>query len=82
LRRVKSLLALVLPVLPNVADPIRLPLQVVFAATLAEAALDLAVQHGSTAYDSAYIVLVQKRSLPLVAADEALSVFCHGLAMT
>lgn len=57
----------------DVVDLTRLPLQVVPTATLAEAALDLAVQHGSTAYDSAYIVLAQRLSLPLVTADEALA---------
>ena len=56
----------------DVADLTRLPLQVVPTATLAEAALDLAVQHGSTACDSAYIVLARRLSLPLVTADEAL----------
>jgi predicted nucleic acid-binding protein len=57
----------------DVADLTRLPLHAVPTATLAEAALDLAVQHGSTAYDSAYIVLAQQLSLPLVTADEALA---------
>jgi predicted nucleic acid-binding protein len=57
----------------DVASLIRLPLQVVPTATLAEEALDLAVQHGSTAYDSAYIVLARELSLPLVTADEALA---------
>jgi predicted nucleic acid-binding protein len=56
----------------DVADLTRLPLQVVPTATLAEAALELAVQHGSTAYDSAYVALAQRLSLPLVTADEAL----------
>jgi predicted nucleic acid-binding protein len=32
----------------------------------------LAVEHGSTAYDSAYIALAQQLSLPFVTADEAL----------
>jgi predicted nucleic acid-binding protein len=57
----------------DVADLTRLPLRVVPTATLAEAALELSVQHGSTAYDSAYIVLAQRLSLPLVTADEALA---------
>jgi predicted nucleic acid-binding protein len=57
----------------DVADLTRLPLQVVPTATLAAAALDLAVQHGSTAYDSANIALAQRLSLPLVTADEALA---------
>ena len=57
----------------DIADLIRLSLQIIPTATLAEAALDLAVQHGSTAYDSAYIVLARELSLPLVTADEALA---------
>jgi predicted nucleic acid-binding protein len=57
----------------DVADLTRLPLYVVPTATLAEAALDLAVQYGSTVYDSAYIVLARELSLPLVTADEALA---------
>lgn len=57
----------------DVADLTRLPLHIVPTAALAEAALELSVQHGSTAYDSAYIVLAQRLSLPLVTADEALA---------
>lgn len=57
----------------DIADLIRLPLQIIPTATLAEAALDLALQHGSTAYDSAYIVLARELSLPLVTADERLA---------
>jgi len=57
----------------DVAHLTRLPLQVVPTVALAEAALELSVQHGSTAYDSAYIALAQQLSLPLVTADEALA---------
>jgi predicted nucleic acid-binding protein len=57
----------------DVADLTRLPLQVVSTAALAEAALELSIQHGSTAYDSAYIALARQLSLPLVTADEALA---------
>ena len=57
----------------DVAHLTRLPLQVMPTVALAEAALELSVQHGSTAYDSAYIALAQKLSLPLVTADEALA---------
>lgn len=55
----------------NVADLTKLPLRVVSTVALAQAALELSVQHGSTAYDSAYIVLARHLSLPLVTADEA-----------
>jgi predicted nucleic acid-binding protein len=56
-----------------VADVTRLPLRVMSTATLAEAALESSVQHGSTAYDSAHIVLARELSLLLVTADEALA---------
>jgi predicted nucleic acid-binding protein len=56
----------------NVADLARLPLQTISTAALVEAALDLSVEHGSTAYDSAYISLAQQLSLPFVTAAEAL----------
>jgi predicted nucleic acid-binding protein len=56
----------------NVADLARLPLQIISTAALVEAALDLSVEHGSTAYDSAYIALAQQLSLPFLTADEAL----------
>jgi len=56
----------------DVADLIRLPLQVVSTAALAEAALELSVQYASTAYDSAYVALAGRLSLPLVTADETL----------
>ena len=56
----------------NVADLARLPLQTISTAVLVEVALDLAVEHGNTACDSAYIALAQQLSLPFVTADEAL----------
>ena len=56
----------------DVADLSRLPLQIVSTAALAEDALALAVEHGSTAYDSAYVALTRRLSLPFVTADEVL----------
>jgi predicted nucleic acid-binding protein len=56
----------------DVADLVRLSLQVASTADLAEDALALALDHGITAYDAAYVSLAQKLSLPLVTADEAL----------
>ncbi len=50
----------------------QLPLQVASTASLAVAALALAVSHGITAYDAAYVALAQRLALPLVTADEAL----------
>ena len=56
----------------DVADLVQLPLQVVSTAVLAASALALAVEHGSTTYDAAYVALARHLSLPLVTADEAL----------
>lgn len=56
----------------DVTDLVRLPLHVAPTADLAEAALALALDHGLTAYDAAYVTLAQRLSLPLVTADEAL----------
>jgi predicted nucleic acid-binding protein len=56
----------------DVTDLVRLPLHSASTAALAEAALALALEHGTTAYDAAYMALAQKLSLPLVTADEAL----------
>lgn len=55
-----------------IGDLVRLPLQRVPMAALAEAALTVAVQHGSTAYDSAYVALAQRLELPLITADGSL----------
>jgi predicted nucleic acid-binding protein len=55
----------------DAAGLVRLPLQVASTAGLAEAALTLALEHGATAYDAAYLALAQKLALPLVTADEA-----------
>ena len=56
----------------DVRDLVSLPLQTVSMGVLAEDALAVAVQYGSTAYDSAYVALAERLSLPLVTADEAL----------
>jgi predicted nucleic acid-binding protein len=56
----------------DVADLVRLPLQVVSTADVAETALTLALEYRITAYDASYVALAQKVSLPLVTADEAL----------
>ncbi len=56
----------------DVADLTRLPLQIVSTAALARDALALAVEHGSTAYDSAYVALARHLGLPMVTADQAL----------
>ena len=58
--------------LQDIGDLVRLPLQRVSMAALAEAALTIAVQVGITAYDSAYVALAQRLDLPLITADEAL----------
>lgn len=56
----------------DIADLIRLPLQVVSTADLAEGALQLALAVDITAYDASYVILSQRLSLPLVTADETL----------
>jgi len=56
----------------DVADLVRLPLLAVSMADLAENALGLALEHGITAYDAAYVALARRLTLPLVTADEAL----------
>lgn len=56
----------------DVADLVQLPLHVAPTADLEKAALALALVHGLTAYDAAYVALPHKLSLPLVTADEAL----------
>ncbi|RLC88334.1 MAG: twitching motility protein PilT [Chloroflexi bacterium] len=56
----------------DVADLAQLPLRAVSSAALVDKALALAIQHGSTAYDSVYVALAERLSAPLVTADEAL----------
>ena len=56
----------------DLVDLTGLPMQIVSTAALAEGALDLAVRHGCSAYDAAYVALAQQLRLPLVTADEAL----------
>ncbi|MFP4345843.1 MAG: type II toxin-antitoxin system VapC family toxin [Anaerolineales bacterium] len=56
----------------DVADLVRLPLQVASMAALAGPALDLATTYESTAYDAAYVALAGQLHLPLVTADESL----------
>ena len=56
----------------DVADLVRLPLQVVSTADLAEIALALALEHRIMAYDATYAALAQQASLPFLTADEAL----------
>jgi predicted nucleic acid-binding protein len=57
----------------DVADLVRLPLQVASTAAVAEDALSLAVAHEITVYDAAYVALSQRLALPIVTADERLS---------
>lgn len=56
----------------NMADLKHLPLQRVPLATLAQAALTVALYYGSTAYDSAYVALAQQLELPFITADASL----------
>ncbi|MGD2145410.1 MAG: type II toxin-antitoxin system VapC family toxin [Anaerolineae bacterium] len=56
----------------DIAQLRQLPLRVASTSALAERALALAVEHGSTAYDAAYVCLADRLSLPLVTADEML----------
>jgi predicted nucleic acid-binding protein len=56
----------------DVADLSGLPLGVVSTSVLAEAALELSLEYGGTARDSAYVALAERLSLPLVTADEEL----------
>lgn len=65
----------------DVADLTHLPLQTVSTAALANDALALAMEHDSTAYDSAYVALAQRLSLPLVTADQILVHRFEGSAL-
>ncbi len=56
----------------NIADLVRVRLHSIAMQILIGDALGIAIKHGSTAYDSAYIALSQQLALPLVTADEAL----------
>jgi len=56
----------------DIGDLVRLPLQRVSMAALAEDALTVAVEYGITAYDAAYVALAQRLDLPLVTADQTL----------
>ncbi|MBN1139683.1 MAG: type II toxin-antitoxin system VapC family toxin [Anaerolineae bacterium] len=56
----------------DVADLVRLPVQPVSTAALAEAALSLAIAWQITAYDATYVALADQLALPLITADEAL----------
>jgi predicted nucleic acid-binding protein len=56
----------------DMADLVTLPLRVAPMAGLVEDALALALDHGVTAYDAAYVALAGQLALPLVTADEAL----------
>ena len=49
-----------------------LPLQRTPTFDLADDALTLAVTHGITAYDASYVALAQRRSVPLITADQKL----------
>ena len=55
-----------------VAALVQLPLQRVAMVDLAEEALELAVEHGCTAYDAAYMALARSLELPLITVDDAL----------
>jgi predicted nucleic acid-binding protein len=67
--------------LKDIKDLTSLPLQTVPMAALAQDALALAIQFGSTAYDSAYVALARWLALPLVTADEALVRRFEGTGM-
>jgi predicted nucleic acid-binding protein len=57
----------------DVANLTGLPLRTVLTGELVGEALEIAVTHGITAYDAAYVALARRLSLPLVTADESLA---------
>jgi predicted nucleic acid-binding protein len=65
----------------DVRDLITLPLHTVSMAALAEEALAVAIRYGGTAYDSAYVALARRLSIPLVTADEGLVSRFEGTAL-
>jgi predicted nucleic acid-binding protein len=56
----------------DVSNLTGLPLRTVLTGELVDEALEVAVTHGITAYDAAYVALARRLSLPLVTADESL----------
>lgn len=56
----------------NIGDLASLQLRPAAMQSLAEDALTLAIHHGCTAYDAAYVALAMHLSVPLVTADETL----------
>jgi predicted nucleic acid-binding protein len=56
----------------DVANLTGLPLRTVLTGELVDEALEIAVTHGITAYDAAYVALARRLSLPLVTAGESL----------
>jgi predicted nucleic acid-binding protein len=56
----------------DVADLVCLPVQAVPTGALVGSALELAIEHGLTAYDASYVALADRLALPLVTADERL----------
>jgi len=44
--------------------------------------LDLALEHGLTAYDAAYLDLAMRRGLPLATADARLRAACRTAGVT
>ena len=54
-------------------DLIRLHLHSITMQVIVEDGLAIAIQYGSSAYDSAYVALSWQLGMPLVTADEALA---------
>jgi predicted nucleic acid-binding protein len=55
------------------ADLLALPLQPTPTMTLSPDVLSLALTHGITAYDACYVALAKQLNVPLITADEKLS---------